>query len=309
MPSSSPGLHHWAENFLAQDNRRDEAIVLIDPDFLFLKRFRFEESEPPVLPGKPAAAKYGLGGQFLEFNLTRICDRAPHFQQFKANVCPFVSITNKVVNRYYSAGPPYVIHIQDVLSLSKRWSELVPPTYDEYPLLYAEMFAYSMAAADLGLKHNLVRGLYVGCMTHWPDTNDSREREALELSAKAYARSSLNYTEGDELGAPSCFMQPLSPPPFLHYCARYSFATPYLAMNGSNVNATYRWFAKRNVDDDILGCSSPRLEPYISQKPQKMEGGSKEWNVLAICTIIRAINMAQRNGCKVQTNQNDLIRM
>jgi len=59
----STGLHHWAADFLAQDDRRDEAIVLIDPDFLFLKIFEFPENTAPVLPGKPAAAKYGLGGQ------------------------------------------------------------------------------------------------------------------------------------------------------------------------------------------------------------------------------------------------------
>lgn len=56
-------MHHWGEAFLAQDDRRDEAVVLIDPDFLFLTRFELPPDAPPVLPGKPAAAKYGLGGQ------------------------------------------------------------------------------------------------------------------------------------------------------------------------------------------------------------------------------------------------------
>lgn len=59
----STGLHHWIVNFLAQDDRRDEAIVLIDPDFLFMNKFEFPGKTPPVLPGKPVAAKYGLGGQ------------------------------------------------------------------------------------------------------------------------------------------------------------------------------------------------------------------------------------------------------
>lgn len=61
------GLHHWAEHFLAHDDRRDEAIVLIDPDFLFLNTFQFPENTTPVLPGKPAGAKYGLGGQVRTF--------------------------------------------------------------------------------------------------------------------------------------------------------------------------------------------------------------------------------------------------
>ena len=36
---------------------------MIDPDFLFLNRFELPKNAQPVLPGKPAAAKYGLGGQ------------------------------------------------------------------------------------------------------------------------------------------------------------------------------------------------------------------------------------------------------
>jgi hypothetical protein len=60
---SISGLRHWIESFLEHDDRRDEAIVLIDPDFLFLNTFQFPENTPPVIPGKPAGAKYGLGGQ------------------------------------------------------------------------------------------------------------------------------------------------------------------------------------------------------------------------------------------------------
>lgn len=54
------GLNHWIRDFLNKDERRDEVVVLIDPDFLFLNKFELEER---VLPGKPAAAKYGLGAQ------------------------------------------------------------------------------------------------------------------------------------------------------------------------------------------------------------------------------------------------------
>jgi hypothetical protein len=63
------GLRHWAESFLAHDDRRDEAVVLIDPDFLFLNTFEFPGYTPPVMPGKPAGAKYGLGGQVRTFFL------------------------------------------------------------------------------------------------------------------------------------------------------------------------------------------------------------------------------------------------
>jgi len=241
--------------------------------------------------------------------LTQICDRAPALPTVKgpleSNVCPFASVSSKDVNHYYSAGPPYIIHIMDVRALSHRWSELVPPTYDYYPLLYAEMFAYSMAAADLDLKHNLIKGLFAGCMTGWPHTNGKGELEALELSAKTYANS-IGYAPGGNAesnqGAFSCFLPPISPPPFLHYCSRYSFVTPYLG--GKNIESssapTYHFFAKRRVDHDILDCShnDHPLEPFISTKPEKLEGGNKDWNVLAVCAVVRAINFAKKTGCE-----------
>ena len=219
----------------------------------------------------------------------------------ESKVCPFTSITNSDVNHFYSAGPPYIIHVQDVLALSRRWSELVPSTYDEYPLLYAEMFAYEMASADLGLKHNLLQGLFTGCMTHWPRTNGKGESEALKASAKTYAHAIENGQDGIDQrsqGANSCFLSPLSPPPFLHYCSRYSFETPYLA-NGGDVTPTYHFFAKRRVDHDIFDdCNKKPLEPFVSDEPEKIEGGQKDWNVLVVCSLVRAINFAKRKGCE-----------
>lgn len=190
--------------------------------------------------------------QFLDFNLTRICDRAAPLtlpDSTKPTVsCPFIHVTNQEVNKYYSAGPPYILHIRDVLSFSERWVNLVPPTYDEYPLLYAEMFAYSMAAADLNLKHNLIKGLFAGCMTGWPHTHDKDDHDALKLSVRVYADLIENDPMGSEAtsgGAASCFLPPLTPPPFLHYCARYSFVTPFGSREDGDVTKTYHWFAKR----------------------------------------------------------------
>lgn len=194
-----------------------------------------------------------------------------------------------------------MIHIQDVLALSTRWSELVPPTYDFYPLLYAEMFAYSEAAADLDLKHNLIRGLFTGCMTQWPHTHGEAEFEALKTSASVYANSAGD-PEGSDAnkGASSCFLPPLVPPPFLHYCARYSFTNPYPLESAGGVTPTYHFFAKRRVDDDVLDCShnDHPFEPFVSTKQEKVEGGNKDWNVLAVCSVVRAINFARGKGCE-----------
>ena len=297
------GLHHWIVNFLEHDNRRDETIILNDPDFLFLTKFDFPDGLQ-VLPGKPAAAKYGLGAQFLDFDLEQICQRSP----LEANQkCPFQNLTSSEVHKFYNVGAPYAIHIQDVLPLSSRWKSLVPPTYDQYPLLYAEMFAYVMAAADLDLKHNLVKGLFTGCMTGNPKVNDEEAKVALQKSASTYAKLIETNPTGQEVtagGASSCFLPPLTPPPFFHYCARYSFETPYHGREESKVESAdkaYHFFAKRRVEHDILDCGSGgsgTFEPFPSTEPQKKEGGDPDWNVLAVCVAVRAINLAKEMGCK-----------
>lgn len=57
------GLHHWISDFIKSDTRRDESVVLIDPDFLFLSKLEDAMGEAVIEPGRPAAAKYGLGAQ------------------------------------------------------------------------------------------------------------------------------------------------------------------------------------------------------------------------------------------------------
>ena len=157
-------LHHWASN--GNDLELDEVVVLVDPDFMFMAplvlhshreetRTSRRKSGPgsvSIGPGAPAAQNYGLGDQWLSFNLTKICGEGT----------PCTQVTSKEVYEFYSAGPPYIIHAVDVEPFSREWARLVPPTYDQYPMLYAEMFAYSMAAAQLGLKHTLISGLMTG---------------------------------------------------------------------------------------------------------------------------------------------------
>jgi hypothetical protein len=116
------GLLHWIQQYQYQANDdNNEAIVLIDPDFLFLAPFTLPDNLV-VTPNHPVGAKYGLGSQWLDFNLTEICGVGS----------PCTKATSQDVNKYYSTGAPYIIHIQDVLPLATKWAELVPPTYDYY---------------------------------------------------------------------------------------------------------------------------------------------------------------------------------
>ena len=116
---------------------------------------------------------------------------------------------------------------------------------------------------------------------------DARQRALLDCLTEQ--------TSAGNQGASSCFLHPLSPPPFLHYCSRYTFATPF----AQDIEEKYHFFAKRRVDDSILDCSDTNdpFEPFLSDKPEKMEGGDKNWNVLAVCAVVRSINYAKKKGC------------
>jgi hypothetical protein len=334
------GLLHWAETHKEEDI--DEVIVLIDPDFLFLSKFHFARPDVTVVgrqhenlrdrdivfPGQPAAASYGLGAQWLEFDLVKICGTNSH--------C--TNTTKNEVYKHYSAGPPYILHRKDVLSLARKWAALVPAIYDEYPLLYAEMYAYSMASAHLQLKHNLINNLFTGCMVGWPNPDrwsksdkglEAIERVAVHESAQAYrtilevelaaiaeGKPYVNDTVDvhQHSGPSSCFKAPLLPPPLLHYCQRYFVKTSdKMRLVPENSNVTYRFFAKRRVDHNTVlacggdgnnqslkGASPSRFFPFGSNKEyEKMAGGSVDWNTLAVCTVTRALNFAKEVGCTI----------
>lgn len=53
------------------------------------------------------------------------------------------------------------------------------------------------------------------------------------------------------------------------------------------------------MDHNILDCKEDYepLQPYLSDKPEKAEGGDTDWNVLAVCAIVKAINFAKRASC------------
>jgi hypothetical protein len=226
------GLRHWAEEHYS-DSLQEEALVLIDPDFLFLTPFQLSDASRPF-PGKPVAAAYGLGSQWLDFNRTAIC----------GHKSPCTRVTDA---RPYSVGPPYIIHAHDVLKLSQQWSNFVPPTYDQYPLLYAEMYAYSMAAAHLEMPHNLLTNVFSGCMVGWPKTTTTTTSNPPGPSARAFVDSGADRIKPVWDGPASCFLPPLVPPPFLHYCRRYAFENP---------NGTFYFLAKRKIPHDILDCAA-----------------------------------------------------
>ena len=118
----------------------------------------------------PLAASYGLGYGWLKFNRSRICGT----ESLCANDA---EMTNENVDKYFSAGPPYILHQSDWLTLLTIWPNFTQQIYEDYPYVdgpnkdptrhYAEMYGYSMASAHLEYRHTLLSTAAKGCMVGW----------------------------------------------------------------------------------------------------------------------------------------------
>ena len=179
------GILHFLEHGYVDSN---SIIVIVDPDFIFLRpitrRIANESSTLLVKDrrkirkninnnnygnkkddfmidyvdkGRPAAQLYGLGAPWTDdhhrhFNRTYICDTIDS---------PCLNVERRFGEHHYSVGPPYLLHYDDLLRLTKTWVHYVPRVFKLYPYLLAEMYAYSMAAAHENLPHTTLMNYMV----------------------------------------------------------------------------------------------------------------------------------------------------
>ncbi|KAH8068567.1 hypothetical protein JL721_6714 [Aureococcus anophagefferens] len=218
------GLRHWLgagrerrtllrpRHWLARVDLGDDAVVaLIDPDFIFLRPLTADVSNASAIlasapvgaaaaerfrrvkRGQPVGQFYCLGDGWLKFDLGKICGAKSR--------C--ANVTSAEAWRYYSVGPPYIAHRDDLAKIADRWCEYVPRVFAQYPELLAEMYAYSMAAADLGLPHLRLDHYMVSNVNAWID---------------GAATSSCDVT------LPQRLWPGHDVPVFVHYCQGYRFA-------------------------------------------------------------------------------------
>lgn len=285
------GLKHWLK--YAEPPLKDDVIVaLIDPDFIFLRPLTTKMagndnnilSKPWVMSdifekvekGKPVGQTYGLGAPWVndnhkKFNRGKICgENSP---------CLEVA-TENLGNKYYSLGPPYIVHKDDMARIAESWTTFVPRVYEGYPYLLAEMYAYSMAAAHERLPHLRLDNFMVSNTEAggegW-DWIDKLEDPCMEPVNGIFFP-----------GAPL--------PTFLHYCQFF--------LAGDMA------FGKRRVPHEIFTCASgllleppPKLgesEYKLGKKGGKISEDKKEKlsrvqakrNAFMICTAHRALNAA-----------------
>ena len=152
-----------------------------------------------------------------------------------------------------------MIHARDAVPLAKAWLRAVPDVHAQYPYLLAEMYGYSMAAANLSLPHAQVHHLMVSNVgaggEGWPFVD--------RLPPERACDPTLLDDEAHRL------------PFFLHYCQRYEHVDkpPY---------ADTAWiFSKYQVPDEILQCPAGSASLEDAPRAAKKQGGDRKRMKLA----------------------------
>lgn len=115
--------------------------------------------------------------------------------------------------------------------IAQKWSEFVPRVHEQYPHLLAEMFAFCIAAAHLGLKHQLIDSLMV--------SNTDAQGEGWPLIDKIPNDEMCNFAR-----TPDHSVYAL--PTVVHLCQRYAVGEEW-------------FFGKRRFPTDFFECDKPLL--------------------------------------------------
>ncbi|KAL7519711.1 hypothetical protein ACHAWX_004470 [Stephanocyclus meneghinianus] len=277
----------------------------------FLRRGNLPELPLRVEEGMAAGQHFGIGTlwvssgmkdarkDFRNFNLTAVCGKdSPCLNTPRRNNHGGYT-TREQAENYYSVGPIYICAASNWRKLLPRWHEFTPSVHAQYPKLLAEMYAFTMAAADRELKFALASSWMVSDAQTmspteswlWIDEYGKKSESARNIRTVCDGATSnslptetlgriRNYGYGNYNGDTPVYNGPL--PVTLHYCQRYLFA-----------NHT---FAKHKMRHDFFRCDGDplmfdteavlkALNSYSNDKVQKR-------TAFMICHLIPLMNMA-----------------
>jgi len=301
----------------------------------------------PPLPssisnGIGAGQHFGIGGlwasagtsnarkDFRHFNLTKVCGtNSPCLNEvyYNHDDSSIHHTTRKEADMNYAVGPVYIATTSDWKELLPKWYEFTPRVHDQYPKLLAEMYGFTMAAADRQIKFALSSSYMISdphtmsSTESWkwideygmqhddgsPETSSAEWRSVCEgastyaLPTETMKRLQLqnyygykNQMSGSNTNVHGIGLRhstgPL--PTTLHYCQRYQFA-----------NHT---FAKRKIPHDFFNCDGEPLkfdvDIILHEVDMLLDNGSSELSenqkkiqrrtAYMICHLIPLMNLA-----------------
>eukprot|EP00510_Aplanochytrium_minuta_P004001 CAMPEP_0184023772 /NCGR_PEP_ID=MMETSP0954-20121128/11595_1 /TAXON_ID=627963 /ORGANISM="Aplanochytrium sp, Strain PBS07" /LENGTH=493 /DNA_ID=CAMNT_0026306791 /DNA_START=137 /DNA_END=1615 /DNA_ORIENTATION=+ len=266
-PSS---IKYFMEHARPELDRLGETVIaILDPDFIFLEPLTqtgaqsdkdviasrgadlFPGVNDPidvVVKGRPVAQRYGLEAGWLKFKPLEQITGNPN--------SPSKEWTAKEASHYTSVGPPLMLHIDDIAELSVHWERNMRPVLRVGgPDILADMWAYSIGAADLGLKHTQLDHYMIST---W--------------GSRGQAYPWVGAYESLECNNP--VKQPgLRRPTFIHLASNFKAVD----------SAAKEWmFHKGHVPANILDCDMPLIvqpsnDLFNDQKQNGMKAKQKAW--------------------------------
>jgi len=272
----------WDEKAGKMTAVEDNAVVIIiDPDMILLQPLTTDFSDSSVQfwspfhksierkkkvgHGTPFGQTYGLSHNWMKF----IALAGPD--------SPALQVDERTADLHYQVGPPYISTALDMHKIVRRWAELVPDVHKAKPELMSEMYAYCLAAADMGLPHEVVNSMMISSVGAYGEGWDMIDK----IPDDEVCLSGIT---------PNKSLHPL--PTLLHYCQNYGVGEVL--------------FTKHLMPADIFTCQKPLLiEPaddaMSPDNAYKLKfGGQKEVlkpklhkrNVFATCALTSIVNEA-----------------
>jgi peptidyl serine alpha-galactosyltransferase len=244
------GLLDWFEKALGFPERaaeyENDIIIVLDPDMILLRPivhsfddytsdWLTEKFTNKVVSGIPVAQAYGFGAQWLSSMKGQLA-------KVVGDHSPALNLTQDEAGKYYPAGPPYIATSADMYNITLHWVKFLPQVHKIFPHFMAEMHSYCIAAAHLGLKHQLAKGFMVS--------------DVAALHPEGY-HFLVNVTRRDV-----CLPKiPTTRLPYvMHFCQRY---------------AVGRWFfSKYTLREDFFDCKSP-----LMKEPPRDIGEVYDWHI------------------------------
>jgi len=305
------GLRHWMEygEGMGIDRERnlplrhDTIVALLDPDHMLVRPITGHFASPADV-FRTGSMKEGSGGNVdstttLKENRTKFTVRHGHplsqeygfrdgwrkYAHVAGEDSPATRVTATEALRSYAVGPPYVATALDMYRIATLWCEFAPLVHNEFPELMAEMYAFSIATAHLGLPHQLVSSMMVSD-TSVSSRNDVGGGEGWRMidaiPAADVCSFAMNSLDAD--------VRPL--PTLLHFCQRYGVGD-------------HDFFAKKKLPTDFFTCESPLLEEpargigsgkYLYRRPPflankvKLSAEEEKREAFMICAMIGVLN-------------------
>mmetsp|Transcript_3877 Transcript_3877/g.8318 ORF Transcript_3877/g.8318 Transcript_3877/m.8318 type:complete len:556 (+) Transcript_3877:162-1829(+) len=295
-PSS---IQYFMEHARPELDRLGETVIaILDPDFIFLKPLtqtgesadniiatRGVDMDPGVIPpidvvrkGRPVAQRYGLedGWKSSKFDLDKITGD-PN--------TPAKSWTSEMASKYTSVGPPLMLHVDDISRLSVLWEKYMRPVLDMGPNILADMWAYSIGSAHLGLKHTT--------LDHYMISTWGNDGEAFQW-VDAWTTMSCRNPQpqpGDKM------------PTFIH-----------LASNFKAPDSKGPWmFHKGHVPATILDCDTPLIVEAPDDLFDISRSRHRKQSAWVLCQTVSKLNrillMYKQKFCPIGYETRKLVRL